>query len=125
MITHERALEMLETTFTEDHPTETFDDLVDELNTSPQAALWMGDRSVVFLRLSDHETGERVLEASPAAGDLDEILTRGTVEIEQIARDNRCSQIHVRAGREGWQKALAPHGYEVTAIIMRKLVCNG
>lgn len=122
---HEQALDLLEQTFTEDHATATFEDLVDELNNSPCAALWMGERSTVFLRLTDHDTGERVLEASPAAGDLDEILTRGTAEIEQIARDNRCSQIQVRAGRHGWQRALAPHGYEVTAIIMRKLVCNG
>ena len=121
---YERALELLEQTFLENHATATFEDLKDELETSPGAALWMGENSVVFLRLSDHDTGERVLEASPAAGDLNEILTRGTKEIEAIARQNGCSQIQVRAGRGGWQRALKASGYEVTAVIMRKIVCH-
>jgi len=122
---YERALELLEQTFSENHATATFEDLKDELESSPGAALWMGDNSVVFLRLCDHDTGERVLEASPAAGDLEEILTRGTKEIETIARQNGCSQIQVRAGRGGWERALKASGYEVTAVIMRKIVCNG
>lgn len=122
---YETALDLLEQTFTEAHPTATFEDLVDELKTDPCAALWMGERSTVFLRLMPSEHGERVLRASPAAGDLQEILTRGVREVEQIARDNRCSQVEVRAGREGWVKALAPHGYEVTAIILRKLLPDG
>jgi hypothetical protein len=121
----ERALDLLEQTFTEAHPTATFEDLREELATSPLATLWLGERSVVFLRMTEHDTGERVLEASPAAGDLDEILTRGTAEIEMIARENGCSQIQVRAGRGGWERALKAHGYDVTAVIMRKLVCDG
>ena len=122
---YEKALALLEGTFTEAHPTATFDDLREELETDPGAALWMGDRSTVFLRLETYNTGERVLRASPAAGDLEEILTRGVREVEQIARDNRCSQVEVRAGREGWERALKPHGYEVTAIILRKLLPDG
>jgi len=97
-------------------------ELQHELRTSANAALWRGERSVVFLRITECENGERICEAAPAGGDLSEILSLGTVEIEAFARQRGCTQIHALAGRDGWEKALAPYGYEPAAVLLRKLL---
>ena len=119
---YERALSMLAEALDDPYPVLTVAELDHELRTSDAAALWVGDRSVVFVRIRDCENGERILEAAPAAGDLSEILGRGTVEIEALARQHDCTQIHVQAGREGWERALKSHGYETAAVLLRKIL---
>ena len=121
-MTADEALNLLASTFTEERPTASMADLRAELLTSPDAFVWRGERSAVFLRLEETSTGERVCVAAPAAGDLGEILDRATADVETFARENGCTQIRIQAGREGWAKALAPFGYEMTAILLRKLL---
>lgn len=94
-----------------------------EALSDPSVMVWRGARSVVMLRVNEPtSTGEKVCEASPAAGDLTEILERGVADVEAFARHNGCTQVHVRAGRDGWERALRQHGYERTAVILRKVL---
>lgn len=111
---------MLAETFTEPQPIASMGDLLQRLS-EPNAWLWTGERSTVFVTLSEFN-GERVVEAAPAAGDLEEIITLGAQEIEQGARQMGATQVHVRAGRGGWVKPLQAIGYEQTAIVMRKIL---
>lgn len=120
-MTHEEAVALLSQALVqEERPDVSVIDLQDELSAG--ALVWAGERSAVLVRTRDCTTGERVCDASPAAGDLNEILDRGAREIEAYARATGCTQIHVQAGRDGWERALAPHGYERTAVILRKLL---
>lgn len=120
-MTHEEAIALLgQALVQEDRPDVGMADLQDELASG--ALIWTGERSAVLVRTRECTTGERVCDASPAAGDLEEILDRGTREIEAYARAAGCTQIHVQAGRDGWERALQPYGYERTAVIVRKLL---
>ena len=120
-MTYDEALTLLSQALADPHPTVTAADLDRELRANA-ATLWTTDKSVVFLRVSQYENGERVMEAAPAAGDLNEILEHGTRDIEALARANNCTQITIQAGRSGWAKALEPHGYEQVAVILRKVL---
>lgn len=99
----------------EDHPFVTVDDLFEEL-AADKAQHWGGARSDVFTRV--HENG--VLEMGPVAGSLVEMLTVTLPQIETWARAAKLTEIHIQAGREGWERALKERGYEVAAIILRK-----
>ena len=99
----------------EDHPFVSVDDLFDEL-ARDEAQWWHEARSDVFTRI--HENG--VLEMGPAAGSLVEMLNVTLPKIETWAQAAGVTEIHVQAGREGWERALKERGYEVAAIILRK-----
>lgn len=116
-----RALELLSEALADPHPTLTVAD-IDRALRAGEGTLWHTDKSVIFLRVDPYENGSRVLWAAPAAGDLQEILEQGTADIEQLARDNNCTQVLIQAGRDGWERALEPYGYAPVAIILRKVL---
>lgn len=79
-------------------------------------------RAAIYSEIVNYEaTGERVLEVGPAGGDLDEIMQLVPM-IEETAREWGVTQIVVNAGRTGWQRLLAQHGYEVSHIVLRKIL---
>lgn len=87
-----------------------------------EAQVWRGERSALLVRrVAYGYSGEVVLEAGPAAGDLNELL-EATPKLEAWAREIGCTQAMVYAGREGWERALKQHGYEVHQIVLRKLL---
>ena len=96
------------------HPFNTVDGLEAEVDRG-SAVVWSGNASDVFVRID-----RGVCEAGPAAGDMGEILSWARPEIEAWAAEIGCTEIHIQAGRVGWAKALAPYGYEVAAVILRK-----
>ena len=96
------------------HPHVTADDLVAEIERD-EAQLWREGRSDVFTRICDG-----VLEMGPVAGSLVEMLEVTLPKIETWARAAGVKQIHVQAGREGWERALKQRGYEVAAVILQK-----
>lgn len=116
-----KAMSMLAEALADPHPTMTVADIDRDLRAG-EGTLWTTDRSVIFLRIEQYENGERTLWAAPAAGDLQEILERGTADIEQLARDNNCTQVLIQAGRDGWERALEPYGYAPVATILRKVL---
>ena len=89
---------------------------------SGAAQLWRGERSAIMLQRTEyHRSGEVVMEAGPASGDMDEILA-AVPRLEDWAREIGCTQVHVHAGRKGWERALREQGYEVHQVILRKLL---
>lgn len=120
-MTYEQALTMLAEALADPHPTMTVADIDRDLRAGA-GTLWHTDKSVIFLRVEQYENGERTLWAAPAAGDLQEILEQGTADVEQLARDNGCTQVLIQAGRDGWERALEPYGYAPVAIILRKVL---
>lgn len=96
------------------HPFNTVAGLEAEVEQG-KAFVWSGEHSDVFVRID-----RGICEVGPAAGDMEEIIKKAKPDIEAWARGNRCSEILIQAGREGWAKALAPFGYQTAAIILRK-----
>ena len=89
---------------------------------SGAAQLWQGERSAIMLQRTEyHRSGEVVMEAGPASGDMDEILA-AVPRLEDWARSIGCTQVHVHAGRKGWERALRAQGYEVMQVILRKVL---
>lgn len=95
------------------HPFVSVDDLIGEIERG-EAHCISGARSDVFVRID-----RGVLEMGPVAGDLKEMLAM-LPHIELWAQANGATEAHVQAGREEWEPVLAPHGYEVAAVILRK-----
>ena len=101
-------------------PLWTLEDVVADIS-SGEAQLWTGQRSCMVTAITPFEgAGEKICEAWLAAGALDEI-EEAIPQLEAFARANGCTQAHV-TGRKGWVRALAPHGYEHWATIVRKLL---
>ena len=99
----------------------TADDFRERLETGA-ATLWQTPRSAIMLqRTAYHRSGEVVMEAGPASGDMEEILA-AVPRLEDWARSIGCTQVHVHAGRRGWERALKAQGYEVHQVILRKLL---
>lgn len=96
------------------------DDFQDMLSAG-EATMWRGGASAVFLRRVAYErSGEVIMEAGPASGDLQEILSV-VPQLEAWAREEcGCTQVHVHAGRGGWERALKRMGYEVFQVVLRK-----
>lgn len=97
----------------EGHPFVAVDDLIAEIERG-EARCFSGDYSDVFARID-----RGVLELGPVSGDLHEMLCM-LPGIEWWARMNGATEVHIQAGRTGWSDVLAPHGYEVAAVILRK-----
>lgn len=101
-----------------DHPFVCVDDLLGELERN-EAQWWPESRSDVFTRV--HANG--VLEMGPVCGSLVEMLNVTLPKIEtwaMHAAHPKITEIHIQAGREGWERALRDKGYEVAAVILRK-----
>lgn len=104
-----------------DRPLLTLEDLLDEVASEHGRFLYPGARSVIFVHEVIYEgTGERVIEVGPAAGDLEEIAAL-LPAMEKWAADHGCTQVHL-VGRRGWVRALAQHGYEEYATVVRKVL---
>lgn len=87
-----------------------------------EAQLWSRENSAIYTEIATFPTtGEMVLEAGPAGGDLQEIEFL-IPHIEQAAETWGCTQILVNAGREGWRRVLEKRGYELSHIVMRKIL---
>lgn len=96
------------------HPFNTVDSLAAEVERG-EATVWSGAKSDVFVRVD-----RGVCEMGPSAGDMDEILNVAVPDIERAARRMGCTEMHVQAGRPGVARVLAPYGYELAAVILRK-----
>jgi hypothetical protein len=99
----------------EDHPFLRIADLESEIAAN-HAQWWAGDKSDIFTRL--YTNG--VLEGGPVAGDPDEIVNEMTPRIEAWAAAAGAKEVIIQAGRVGWARLFAPHGYEVAGVILRK-----
>lgn len=87
-----------------------------------EATVWRGARSALYLRRIFYpESSELVMEAGPAEGDMEEILA-AVPHLEAWARSIGCTQVHVYAGRAGWERALRAQDYGLYQIVLRKIL---
>jgi hypothetical protein len=103
-----------------ERPVLTEQDIADMVGTG-EAREWPLPSGGILVRQIPYDSGEVVLHGGPAGGDREEII--GAIpRIEEWARGNGVTQIHVHMGREGWRKDFAAMGYEVYQVIMRKVI---
>jgi len=101
-------------------PLWTLDDVCHDL-VNGDARIWLGRKSCMVTVESDYpRSGERLIEAWLAGGELSEIVET-IPRIEAYARMQGCTQAHV-SGRRGWERVLGPHGYDHYATVLRKLL---
>lgn len=86
-----------------------------------RAHLWVGDKSCMLTTIEPYPTGERALDVWLCGGDDLADVMHGRPHVERWAAEAGCSQITI-AGRQGWARVLAPFGYEVQSVNLRKLL---
>lgn len=93
-----------------------------EMLDTGASKLWTGRQSAIMLHVEPyHRSGELVMEAGPASGDLQEIVSVIPM-LEKWSRSLGCTQSHIHAGRYGWRRVLEAQGYELFQIVMRKVL---
>ncbi len=80
--------------------------------------LWTGTNSAAVTQTMEWDN-RPVCILYLVGGDLTEILGEGQEVISNWAKANGCEGF-VLFGRPGWQRVLAPHGFEFSSIVMFK-----
>lgn len=84
-----------------------------------RAQLFPGERSVIVTAIEDYPNGERVIDTWLAGGDGEEIAETMRPKVEAWAESQGCTLVTV-SGRKGWERMLAPHGYDHFATVLAK-----
>jgi hypothetical protein len=80
--------------------------------------LWTGENSAAITQNMQWDN-RPVCILYLVAGDLSEILGEGQKVISTWAKASGC-EAFVLFGRKGWERVLAPHGFEFSSIVMFK-----
>lgn len=80
--------------------------------------LWVGDECAAITENMEWDK-RPVCVINLAGGDLNEIISDGIPVITHWAKAQGCDGI-LLFGRPGWQRVLAPHGFEFSSIVMFK-----
>lgn len=83
-----------------------------------RATFWSGKRSAVISQFWNFPRA-RVCHYWLAGGDMGELLDEMMPVIEGWAKAQGCSETSL-GGRKGWQRALAPYGFELAFTVLRK-----
>lgn len=94
--------------------THTLADLVDEIDAG-RAQLWRTNDAVIVTEVNDTPQ-HKVLHFWIATGDLEEVIRLSEVAIEW-GKSVGCTRATL-AGRRGWVKALADHGWAEELTVM-------
>lgn len=94
--------------------TYSLDDLVIEIEEG-RAQLWRSENAVIVTEINDTPQ-KRVLHFWIATGDLDEVIALSETAIEW-GREQGCVRATL-AGRRGWVRALADHGWSEQLTVM-------
>ncbi|TFI59119.1 hypothetical protein E2493_06230 [Sphingomonas parva] len=81
--------------------------------------LWVGREAAIVAQIRRYPTGAMDVEGLIAAGDLEEIVRDLIPAGEAWGRSIGCVGAIIES-REGWARVLAPHGYRVHQIALRK-----
>jgi hypothetical protein len=93
----------------------TFDDVASGIYAG-RFFLFAKPRGCAVLEFNDYPQ-KRGLNVFLVGGELDEILT-GIEEIKALAREAGASEITM-TGRSGWERVLAPQGWDKVHVVMR------
>lgn len=94
-------------------------DWLDQQVLGGKVQFWRSDNAGCITEIRDYPTGAKDIHALIGAGDLGEILTEIFPRAEQWGREQGCIAAQVES-REGWARALKPHGYELYQTTVRK-----
>lgn len=106
-----------------------FADVMDHRYYSPQwlagevwsgrARFFEGEGCALVAEIKIYPAGGRDVHFLVAAGDLDELIEALRLDVEAWGREMNCIASVVES-REGWARALKPHGYEPHQLAVRK-----
>ena len=86
-------------------------DHLDQMLLSGLAQSWYGENACLVTEIRNYPTGASVIQVVVAAGDREEIAGPLRERAETWAKEGGCGFVIVES-REGWKRALKPHGYE-------------
>ena len=93
-------------------------DDIEALVAAGEARLWVS-QAAAMVTLVEDEPRQRRLLIWLAGGDLDELVNDLRPRAEAWEREQGCRRVIV-AGRPGWERALARHGYAPLARLIGK-----
>ena len=100
-----------------DHDFWTIEELEDRVATR-RAFFFPGANAAMVGQIETYPGGAKVFQVLWATGDVDELL-RMSVGVESLARMMGCTESLIE-GREAWKRLLAPMGYSLFSVTLRK-----
>ena len=94
-------------------------DWLDGQVMSGKFKFWRGNRSGIITELRTYPTGATDIHGIIAAGDMAEIINELIPQAEAYGREQGCLAAIIES-RPGWVKALAPSGYSIHQVAIRK-----
>lgn len=94
-------------------------DWLDSQLLTGQAVFWSTENAAVIAEQRTYPTGNRDMHILIATGDIDTLISKLLVQVEEWARGLGCIGVIIES-REGWAKALKPSGYHVHQVAVRK-----
>jgi len=94
-------------------------DWLDQEVLSGRVQFWRSDNAAMITEVRGYPTGARDIHGLIAAGNLEEIIGELIPTAEAWARDYGCIAAQIES-REGWARAMRPHGYQTHQLIVRK-----
>ena len=82
--------------------------------------LWVGRNAAIIAEVKHYPTGARDIAGMLAAGDLAEIVNELIPAAEAYGQSIGCIGALIES-REGWERALKPHGYARHQVALRKV----
>ena len=104
----ERARPWIIAAIGDDRPLLTFESVSEDI-LSGKSRLWYGPNSALVTGIVEAPSGERIIDAYLAGGDMKEII-EGAQHIEAWAREAGFTQSIV-SGRPGWGRALTGYAH--------------
>jgi len=93
---------------------------VERLIGQGRAVFFPGKDAAIVAEKVTYEGGKSVFQCTWAVGDMAEILAMAP-GVEAVGRALGCTEMLIE-GRKGWEKLLAPMGYEPWSVTVRKML---
>lgn len=94
-------------------------DWLDRQIVTGAAKFWATESAAIIAQIKTYPTGAMDIEGLIAAGDMDDIIGKLIPAAEQWARAVGCVGAIIQS-RQGWARALKPHGYSIYQTALRK-----
>lgn len=97
---------------------------LDEQVLGGKVQFWRSDNAALLTEFKTYPTGAVDIHVVISAGDMAEVIGILRPAAEQYGRENGCIAATVES-RQGWARALKPHGYESHQLTVRKELQDG
>lgn len=92
---------------------------LDEQILTGTVKFWRSANAALLTEIKTYPTGATDIHVVISAGDMREVIEILRPRAEQFGRENGCIAATVES-REGWARALKPHGYQAFQLTVRK-----